>query len=75
MFRRLVFENSTAIVTIIAFFTASSIYLAFAWRALRMRRAQLTFLQNLRFETPTPREVAPSSAPETVPSARASSLF
>ena len=75
MFRRLVFENSTALVTIIAFVTASSIYVAFAWRALRMRRAQLTFLQNLPFETPTPRAVAPSTAPETAPSAaRASRL-
>ena len=74
MFRRLVFENSTALVTIIAFVTASSIYLAFAWRALRMRRSQLSFLENLPFETPTPRADAPSSATETAPSARASRL-
>ncbi|MEO6001954.1 MAG: hypothetical protein ABIZ04_00545 [Opitutus sp.] len=67
MFRRLVLENSTALVTIVAFITASSIYVAFAWRALRMRPKQLNFLENLPFATPTPRAIPPSTATETAP--------
>ena len=54
MFRRLVLENSAAIFTIVAFVTAASIYVAFTWRALRMKRPQLARFENLPFETPTP---------------------
>ena len=54
MFKRLVLDNSVAIVTIVAFLTALTIYVAFAWRALRMRRPQLAQFENLPFETPTP---------------------
>lgn len=54
MFRRLVFENSAALFTIVAFLTAASIYLTFAWRALRMKRAQVARFENLPFETDTP---------------------
>ena len=54
MFRRLVLEDSTAIVTIVAFITALTIYVAFTWRALRMKKPQLARFENLPFETPTP---------------------
>lgn len=54
MFRRLVFENSAALFTIVAFVTAASIYVVFAWRALRMKRAQITHFENLPFDTATP---------------------
>lgn len=54
MFRRLVFENSAGFFTITAFFTALSIYAAFAWRALRMKRPQVTRFENLPFDTATP---------------------
>ena len=54
MFRRLVFENSAAVFTIVAFVTAASIYLLFAWRALRMKRPQITHLENLPFDAATP---------------------
>lgn len=54
MFRRLVFENSAALFTIVAFITAASIYLTFAWRALRMRRSQVARFENLPFEIDTP---------------------
>ena len=54
MFRRLVFENSAALFTIVAFITAASIYVAFAWRALRMKRSQLARFENLPFATATP---------------------
>ena len=57
MFRRLVFENSAALFTIAAFITAASIYVTFAWRALRMKGTQIARFENLPFETPTP--VAP----------------
>ena len=54
MFRRLVFENSAALYTIVAFATAASIYVAFAWRALRMKRPQVAHFENLPFEVDTP---------------------
>lgn len=54
MFRRLVFENTAAIFTIVAFITAASIYVTFAWRALRMKRSQVVRFENLPFDTPTP---------------------
>ena len=54
MFRRLVFENSAALFTLIAFATAVTIYVTFAWRALRMRRPQVARFANLPFETETP---------------------
>lgn len=54
MFRRLVFENSAAFFTIVAFISALSIYLMIAWRALRMKRPQIERFENLPFETETP---------------------
>lgn len=54
MFRRLVFENSAALFTIVAFITAASIYVTFAWQALRMKRPQVARLENLPFDTATP---------------------
>ena len=58
MFRRLVFENTATIFTIVAFLTAASIYVTFAWRALRMKRPQLARFENLPFATPTPSAAA-----------------
>jgi hypothetical protein len=54
MFRRLAFEDSAALFTIAAFVTALSIYVAFAWRALRMKAPQVAKFENLPFATPTP---------------------
>jgi hypothetical protein len=54
MFRRLILEDSAALFTIAAFITASSIYVSFAWRALRMNRAQVQQFENLPFQTATP---------------------
>ena len=54
MFRRLVFENSAALFTLVAFVTAASIYVMFAWRALRMKRPQIAHFENLLFDTATP---------------------
>lgn len=54
MFRRLVFEETAALYTIVAFVTAATIYVTFAWRALRMKRPQVAQFENLPFETPTP---------------------
>jgi hypothetical protein len=54
MFRRLVFENSAALFTIVAFITAASIYVAMTWRALRMKRSQVERFENLPFATATP---------------------
>ena len=58
MFRRLVFDDSAALFTIVAFVTAFSIYATFAWRALRMKRSQIARFENLPFETPTPENAA-----------------
>jgi hypothetical protein len=54
MFRRLVFENTAALFTIVAFITASSIYVTIAWRALRMKRPQVERFENLPFADETP---------------------
>lgn len=54
MFRRLILEDTAALYTIAAFITASSIYGAFLWRALRMKRPQLERFENLPFASPTP---------------------
>jgi hypothetical protein len=54
VFRRLLLDDSAAVFTITAFVTAATIYVAFAWRALRMPRAQREQLEHLPFATPTP---------------------
>jgi uncharacterized membrane protein len=54
MFRRLLVEDATALVTLAAFVTAFSIYLTITWRALRMKRPQLERFENLPFATATP---------------------
>ena len=58
MFRRLIFENSAAVFTISAFITAATIYVTIAWRALRMKPAQVEQLENLPFDTKTPESSA-----------------
>jgi len=54
MFQRLILGDSAALYTIAAFSVAASIFVAVAWRALRMRRAQVDRLGRLPFETATP---------------------
>ncbi len=54
MFRRLAFEDTAALFTFAAFLTASSIYVAFAWRAIRMKRPQVERFAHLPFATATP---------------------
>ena len=54
MFKRLVLEESATFFTLVAFITASSIYLTIGWRALRMKRPQLARFENLPFATETP---------------------
>ena len=50
MFRRLLFENWVSIFTLVAFITSASIYVSFAWSALRMKRVDANRLSNLPFE-------------------------
>jgi hypothetical protein len=54
MFRRLIFEDSAALFTLVAFITAVSIFVSITWRALRMKRPQLDYSEQLPFSTPTP---------------------
>jgi hypothetical protein len=54
MFRRLIFEDSAAVFTLVAFISAVSIFVTISWRALRMKRPQLAHFENLPFATPTP---------------------
>jgi len=63
MFRRLVFEDSAALFTIVAFVTAVSIYLTISWRALRMKRVQVERFENLPFATETPCAHRPAQKP------------
>ncbi len=50
MFKRLLLEQSFAVCLTIAFVTASSIFAAFVWRAIRMSRAQSDRFARLPFE-------------------------
>ncbi len=54
MFRRLALDDSAGLFFVAAFITAFSIFVCIAWRALRMRRAQVEHLEGLPFNTPTP---------------------
>ena len=54
MFKRLLFADSAALFTLVAFITATSIYLTIGWRALRMKRPQRVQFADLPFSTPTP---------------------
>lgn len=54
MFRRLVLEDSATLFTLVAFFTALTIYVTITWRALRMKRPQVTRFAELPFQTETP---------------------
>jgi hypothetical protein len=54
MFQRMILEDSAVLYTIAAFSVASSIFVAVAWRAMRMSRSQLERFANLPFETATP---------------------
>ena len=54
MFTRVIYEDSTAIVTILAFAVAASIFLTISWRALRMTRPQVEHYENLPFLIATP---------------------
>jgi hypothetical protein len=49
MFRRLIFEDYTAACLIVAFTTVATIFLGFAWRALRMSRTQVDRFAQLPF--------------------------
>jgi hypothetical protein len=51
MFKRLLLDDSAAIMTIVAFATASVIFIAIAWRAIRMSRAQSDRFANLPFNS------------------------
>lgn len=49
MFKRLILEEGMTVFTCIAFFVTASIFAAFLWRALRMRRNQVEHFENLPF--------------------------
>ncbi len=57
MFSRVVYEDSTAFFTVVAFAFAASIFITISWRALRMGRRQVEHCENLPFQTPTPASV------------------
>jgi hypothetical protein len=58
MFNRIIYGDSTAIFTIVAFAFAASIFITISWRALRMKRPQIAHYENLPFLTATPASVA-----------------
>lgn len=62
MFRRLILDSSAALFTVSALITAVSIYVAIAWRALRMKRPQLQRFGSLPFDVETPAAAAPLAA-------------
>jgi hypothetical protein len=54
MFKRLILEESATLFTIVAFVTAASFFITISWRALRMKRPQLSRFENLPFAIETP---------------------
>jgi hypothetical protein len=54
MFERLVYGTSAPVFTIAAFAFAAVIFVAFSWKALRMRGPQVERQENLPFSTATP---------------------
>ncbi len=51
MFRRLLLEDTTALCALVAFVTVATIFVAFAWRALRMPRPQIDRFAHLPFNS------------------------
>lgn len=47
MFKRLLLDDSAAWFTLVAFFTAASVFAAIVWRAVRMTPAQTARFENL----------------------------
>ena len=54
MFTRIIYGDSTAIFTVVAFGVAASIFITISWRALLMKRPQIEHFENLPFLTATP---------------------
>jgi hypothetical protein len=54
MFKRLIFEDYAAFLTVAAFIVAVTIYLTMLWRALRMPLAQAEHFAKLPFESTEP---------------------
>lgn len=49
MFKRLIIDNAVLFFTLLAFISSASIYLAFLWRALKMKPKQVEHFENLPF--------------------------
>lgn len=49
MFKRLLLDAPTVICVTVAFVTAATIFVSFAWRAIRMPRAQVDRFAHLPF--------------------------
>jgi hypothetical protein len=56
---RFAYPESAALIGIAAFCVAASIFIAVAWRALRMKPRQVERLEHLPFETETPASHGP----------------
>lgn len=54
MLERIVTGNAEAICLVASLVIAASIFVAVAWRALRMKRPDVGRFAQLPFETPTP---------------------
>ena len=53
MFKRLLLDDTATLFTLVAFVTAAVIFVAIAWRAVRMPRAQVDRFANLPFNSDT----------------------
>jgi len=55
MFKRLLLDhNTTIVVGAIAFLSSATIFVAFLWRAMRMRKPQVNHFENLPFVSENP---------------------
>lgn len=65
MFSRVIFADTAVLFGLAAFVTAFSIFVTFAWRALRMKKPQLERFEHLPFNVPTPSADDPRHAHPT----------
>lgn len=56
MFQRIVMDHSVVFVGTLAFVVSASIYVAFFWRAMRMKSKQIEQFENLPFVDEHPSE-------------------
>ncbi len=64
MFHRLIFDDWVVVFPLVAFITATAVYVSLTWSAVRMRRGQIDHFANLPFNDQPVRPAAHHDAAE-----------